>query len=217
MEVESNKYVQELLKNLTKLSEEFGPEKENIPLDLYCEIYDHFYGFISMFGNVFYFVTSDIEKKLNILRDCMKSEQKESYQTVKSMIEYESKMGFFKNKEKSYSSGTRNYIVLHRAFEFLNMFVHKLVEKMETNETATEILNECYQLTISKRHTWFIRKAVHAASYMIPKKQELISQIFGEIIKQEDSSSQLDHCLNKLTELEELGYKVIPDHLLEIA
>lgn len=63
-------------------------------------------------GTVFGFVGSEIGSKMEVLENLRSTNDSENFSTMKKMVEYELASG--KLKEKSYISGSRTLLRLHR-------------------------------------------------------------------------------------------------------
>ena len=60
-----------------------------INLTHYIVGYEELYKFLNLLGTVFGWVSTDVDAKLNVIRDHRKSESSENYQDVRSMLKYE--------------------------------------------------------------------------------------------------------------------------------
>lgn len=206
-----NLFFDRLICSIEKLNNH--PNKQLIPLDLYCEIYEIFKDVVKAFGKILYFAYTDINNKINILKNHMNCKNQINYKYVADMIEYELNNGILESKN-SYYSGTRNYIILHRAYEFLNMFIYQLFTKQET---SSNILKECYDATISKHHHWIVRKAVHVAANFIPHKDSIIKTLLdGQDYQCDQVKLQIEFVLKNLQDIKLIGDVFIPDQYKNI-
>ena len=60
-----------------------------IILSHYIVGYEELYKFLNLLGTVFGWVSTDVDAKLEILRDHRKSDSKDNYQDVRTMLKYE--------------------------------------------------------------------------------------------------------------------------------
>lgn len=72
-------------------------------------------------------IATDLEAKIEILKTKRNSPDiNESYDDVQTMVKQELSNKSIKFKEKDDSSGTRNLLRLHRALEFIIMFMESI-------------------------------------------------------------------------------------------
>ena len=149
-----------------------------------------------MFG----WVSTDVDAKLNVIRDHRKSESSENYQDVRSMLKYEVKSHssyrlpshalkkevFFqvdnkliKHKAKDSKTGSRNLLRLHRALEYIVAFLEE-VPNLDTNDKCCTISQNAYKATLQKFHPWVVQKAALLAMNLLPTKAGLIEKICGD-------------------------------------
>merc|ERR1719219_3254114 len=114
--------------SLVLLAEMFkrGQTSEEVTLEEYLAGYKELYKFLCLMGTVFGWVGSDVYNKVVLLEKYLTGDKKEHYQTVKSMIEYETKNNLIKTKKKDDPSGSRTLLRLHRALEYITEFLGKL-------------------------------------------------------------------------------------------
>ncbi|CAD5206457.1 unnamed protein product [Bursaphelenchus okinawaensis] len=145
---------------------------EDVRIVDYLKAYEELSRLFAELGVVFGFVESDVTEKRKILTD-LHSKDQTSYSTVITMVSNECEDS--KNpKEK----GSRTLLRLHRALEFLILFV-KNIKDMDTDST-TEMFRASYQATLSQHHTWLIRKSVGFAAAMVPPRPKLVEIMFNE-------------------------------------
>merc|ERR1712215_435966 len=85
------------------------------------------YKFLALLGSVFGWVGSDVYAKITTLEKYLAGDNKEHYQTIKSMIDYEVKNDLIKTKKRDDPSGSRTLLRLHRALEFILGWFRKLL------------------------------------------------------------------------------------------
>lgn len=129
-----------------------------------------------LLGSVFGFVASDIISKINILEEYRKSENASQYETLQSMIEYESSNGI--TADTTRPSGSRTLLRLHRSLEFIMSFM-KEFSLADANAKSSTIAQKCYKETLSKYHPWLIQKGAMFAMYTLPARQQFIERVYG--------------------------------------
>lgn len=99
------------------------------------------------------------------------SEHTDAYRSVHSMIREELQQGLVDFHHQT-DSGCRTLLRLHRALLWLKLFLHKLSEMPETGRlrSPSELCREAYQNTLSKHHTWFVRRAAELAFIALPER-----------------------------------------------
>ncbi|XP_065321259.1 ceramide-1-phosphate transfer protein-like [Gordionus sp. m RMFG-2023] len=162
-------------------------ENKDIELKSYIEAYQEIQKFFPLLGKIFYFIYTDVQKKLTILNNFTLDTNKSGiYKTVLSMVRYE--VTLLKEPINEYiiindaAIGCRTFSRLHRAFNFFINFLEGIVNKQQilNNENFTNnnmdyklssIAIESYNLTLSQFHPWIIKKAVQVAVHSLPTKK----------------------------------------------
>lgn len=93
------------------------------------------------------------------------------YHSVNSMIQTELNHGLVDFQHQT-DSGCRTLLRLHRALLWLRLFLEKLAETPESGRlrSPAELCRESYQNTLSKHHTWFVRRAAEVAFIALPER-----------------------------------------------
>ncbi|KAJ8946250.1 hypothetical protein NQ318_004619 [Aromia moschata] len=134
--------------------------------------------FFTLMGAVFGFVSKDLRAKMDILIDFLKDNEKaENFVTVKKMIEYE-KANDLLNKN-GYASGSRTLLRLHRGLDFIQLFLKKLGDLKEEDNTSTAC-REAYDRTLAKHHPFVIKNGARIAIYTLPTREVLLKRVCGE-------------------------------------
>lgn len=118
-----------------------------------------------------------------------------AYHSVRSMIQAELEKGVVDFHQQT-NSGCRTLLRLHRALLWLKLFLHKLAEGSETGllRSPSDLCREAYQNTLSKHHTWFVRRAAELAFIALPERnfffrlvcvnnQEGLSRVLGRVVQ----------------------------------
>jgi len=99
--------------------------------------------------SVLRWVASDLKAKLDILREWRKnSNVSQHYDDVKSMVRHEMQEKAIKFKSRDDPSGTRNLLRLHRALEFIVMFMESL-GKLENSANCVAIAQDAYKVFVN--------------------------------------------------------------------
>lgn len=99
------------------------------------------------------------------------SNHNRAYHSVRSMIRSELNLGLV-DFEHQTDSGCRTLLRLHRALLWLRFFLEKLAETPESGRlrSPSELCRESYQNSLSKHHTWFVRRAAELAFIAMPER-----------------------------------------------
>lgn len=99
------------------------------------------------------------------------SDHNGDYHSVNSMIRTELHRGLVDFQHQT-DSGCRTLLRLHRALLWLRLFLEKLAETPESGRlrSPAELCRESYQNTLSKHHTWFVRRAAEVAFIALPER-----------------------------------------------
>ena len=94
------------------------------------------------------------------------------------MLAFEVKNNLIKRKGKDYTSGTTNLLRIHRALEFIVMFL-KGVPGLALDDKCCPLAQDAYKKTLKKHHPWMVQKAALLAMHTLPLKKVLIEKISG--------------------------------------
>jgi len=153
---------------------------EKLDLNQYIIAYKELSRFFRLLGSAFGFVAQDVDDKIGILEKHRESESSEHFATIGGMLEYETDAGLADSGHSpaggKLPSGARTLLRLHRALEFVILFLAKVKDAPEDSGTAG-IARECYDQTLSKYHPWLIRKGANMAMYLLPSRKTLVSSM----------------------------------------
>ncbi|KAL8584119.1 hypothetical protein ACOMHN_011734 [Nucella lapillus] len=145
----------------------------SLVLDDYLRGFHELCRFFRLTGKLFVFVAKDLESKMKPIEARRRSSAiGHHYVTLQSMMLYEVTQGIEGHKGH-FPSGTRQFLRLHRALEFILEFMRRLRHGDEQAKTA-RIASEVYSQTLSKHHPWVTRHLAALAVYMLPSKKFLI-------------------------------------------
>merc|ERR1711970_1247362 len=154
--------------SLVVLADRFNKCLKNPELSVveYIAGYKEVYKFLALLGSVFGWVGSDVYAKITTLEKYLAGEEKQHYQNIKTMIDYEVKNDLIKTKKKDDPSGSRTLLRLHRALEYI-----------EDEGYCSVISREAYEATLMKYHPWVVQKAAKLAMGLLPTKKGLIAKV----------------------------------------
>lgn len=166
------------LERLLKSFEDCVDSEGKIVLAHYIVGYEELYKFLNLLGTVFGWVSTDVDNKLDVIREHRGSEAKDNYQDVKAMIKYEVDNKLIKPKARDSRTGARNLLRLHRALEYIIAFLEQVPE-MELTDKCCPASQSAYKTTLQKHHPWVVQKAALLAMNLLPTKAGLIEKICG--------------------------------------
>lgn len=99
------------------------------------------------------------------------SHHNRAYHSVHSMIRSELDRGLVDFQHQT-DSGCRTLLRLHRALLWLRLFLEKLAGTPESGRlrSPSELCRESYQNSLSKHHTWLVRRAAELAFIAMPER-----------------------------------------------
>ncbi|CAH8581761.1 unnamed protein product [Schistosoma turkestanicum] len=156
----------------------------------------HVFRLLAYFGNLFYFVSSDVNHKISELRDLYAAD-KINYRSVEQMVLYEEKQNEHLPLKKRKCVGSRTLLRLHRAL----LFVIDLMKEVciaPPDEQLKTIARSVYDKTLAQYHPWPIRKAVGVAVYALPTREHLVHHIVQSQPPESGLVTQ-DQCVEFLT------------------
>ena len=136
---------------------------------------------------------ADVKDKISILKQHRSAENGRNYITIHSMVNYELGCNITVVKGKP-PSGSRTLLRLHRALEFMMVFLRNISEPTQ-DEKLSVTAYSAYQSTLSKHHTWLIRKAVGLAIYTLPTTDHFLENMHCE--STEAAKEQIEHLVNE--------------------
>lgn len=115
-----------------------------------------------------------------------------AYHSVRSMIQAELEQGVVDFNQQT-NSGCRTLLRLHRALLWLKLFLQKLAESGQLR-SPSDLCREAYQSTLSKHHSWFVRRAAELAFIALPDRnfffrlvcvhnQEELSRVLSRVVQ----------------------------------
>ncbi|KAK0426221.1 hypothetical protein QR680_009596 [Steinernema hermaphroditum] len=179
--------------------------EDDVELDSYIRAYRELNKLFGVLGIIFKFVEKDVADKEGILANLIEKDV-DAYRTVASMISHEVEAPGMPPKEL----GSRTLLRLHRALEFVILFVRKMHE-MAPDDSVSQVCRSCYEKTLAHHHGWLIRQSVSVASRTLPTREYLIKEIFSH---HEDGVSQ--EAIDKhAAEFDDVAQKMSEDAFVE--
>ncbi|TNN12458.1 Ceramide-1-phosphate transfer protein isoform 1 [Schistosoma japonicum] len=115
---------------------------DSVLLPEYCEAYTEVSKLLMYFGNLFYFVTSDVSHKISELR-ALYAADTVNYKSVEQMVFYEEKQNEHLPVKKWRCTGCRTLLRLHRALLFVIDLMLEVCRVSSTGIFTHLIVAEC--------------------------------------------------------------------------
>jgi len=144
-----------------------------VDMDSLLDAWDELIKFLNSAGTAFSFVSSDVTKKVSILRK-LREDSPEGYETVAKMLSYEKENNLIK---KNPNNGARTLLRLHRALKFLLLLFGKLARNEDKGKVSDMAYNAYHASPMAKYHPWLVRKAVGVAVYVLPSREAFVESL----------------------------------------
>jgi len=164
---------------------------EEIDIEHYILGFREVYKFLTLLGSVFSFVAVDVQTKIDVLHKYNTGENKDKYQTLKTMIQYEVENDMILKKKRDDPSGSRTLLRLHRALDYVCLFLGKL-DGITHDDKCSSISREAYESTLQKHHIWAIQKAAKLAMALLPTKGGLVLKVCPEAASDESLMKKVE-------------------------
>ena len=86
-------------------------------------------------------------------------------------------------------SGSRNLLRLHRALEFIVLFMES-INKLDNPDKCVASAQDAYKVTLEKYHPWIVQKAALLAMHMLPTKEGLLVKVCGDNAENQEKAIQ---------------------------
>lgn len=173
--------------------------------------------FMNSLGTVFSFISYETTKKIKILRDYQRGPHAKEYHTLQSMVKHELKnhiVNFRELPSGKTPSGCRTLLRLHRALKWLELFLFKLGDS-DDDENTSDLCRNTYEYALARYHSWFVRKAAAVAFLSMPNKSELLKIIC--VKDREEAKPVLTRTVSSLSRVYNITQKVYEENnMLEL-
>ncbi|KAE9549882.1 hypothetical protein FO519_006911 [Halicephalobus sp. NKZ332] len=183
---------------IAHFEESLSPEEDDVGIPSYLKAYEELSRMLNILGMIFSFVESDVKDKREILKK-LHSEDSQNYSTVKSMVDFE-----ILPEGKPKNNGSRTLLRLHRALEFIILFVED-IHKSTPESNISDLFRISYDKSLARHHGWFIRKTVGLASHAVPNRNFLVKVMFSN--GEEPTAEDIDKVAKKFADVLQNVYK----------
>ncbi|XP_078283955.1 ceramide-1-phosphate transfer protein-like [Rhinoraja longicauda] len=149
---------------------------EDIALRSYLEGWAELQKFMNALGAVFGFISDEVSSKMKIIFQLQHGVSGKAYSTVKSMIEFELRKDLENYSElggERPESGCRTLLRLHRALQWLQLFLDQLRLSTDTG-SMYQMCADAYRRSLGKHHGWLVRQAAALAFLALPTRAEFL-------------------------------------------
>ncbi|CAF1147729.1 unnamed protein product [Didymodactylos carnosus] len=154
--------------------------------------------FFDQLGLVFVFVKNEVEEKLNVLQAHVNSGKKSHYDTVQKAVDYEIQNNLLTTTTSAGPSAARTLLRLHRAMNFIKLFLKCLADDPVSDSSAT-IAKRSYDKTLAAHHNYFVKLTVRAGFFSLPDRKKLDEIIFKG--KKEELNDQFHRFIDTLNKI----------------
>ncbi|VBB31936.1 unnamed protein product [Acanthocheilonema viteae] len=165
----------------------------DVSLPLYIDAYRQINKFFPLLGKGFSFVEKDLLEKEKILHE-LHATDPVHYDTVNSMVSWECRSGASSEKV------TTTLLRLHRALLFVIDFLKNLKDSREGDQISA-LCQASYDNTLSKHHSWFVRKLVGMATHLLASRDYLLNALINE--KSPQHEHEVKQAITKLIDVTE--------------
>ncbi|KAJ7306406.1 hypothetical protein JRQ81_009753 [Phrynocephalus forsythii] len=191
-------------------------DNQEILMDPYLKGWKGLVRFLNTMGTIFSFISKDAVAKIQIMETFRSGDQKESYATLQSMVQYELSNSLVDLKQPgSYpTSGCRTILRLHRALHWLQLFLEAL-QTSEADAQTSVLCTDSYNASLANHHAWIIRKAATMAFYALPTRDAFLANM--RVGTNEEAIAMLEEALPHIRKVYEVTESLYAQHnLLEL-
>ncbi|CAB3409927.1 unnamed protein product [Caenorhabditis bovis] len=160
-------------------------ESDDVIVEKYLLFWSHVCRVMSNWGIVFSFVVKDVQMKLEKLQEKLKNDP-ENYKTILRMAKHEAENGTIRNLKPN-RSGTGHILVLKRALEFVIDLLDGVFCAPDPSIRVSTIAKAAYDKHLSQFHSWPIRTCVSGALLSLPRKDEFLIRLRGDMPSKDDN------------------------------
>ncbi|XP_045501832.1 ceramide-1-phosphate transfer protein [Colias croceus] len=173
-------------------------EDDDVIIEAYIDGYNELVKFLNLIGTVFSFVSSDVKSKIKVMEKHRTGDDSIYYESFKKMMKYEKETSL--HEKNGFVSGSRTMLRLHRGLDFIRLFLKRISEAEETENTCTTCQGS-YNETLAEFHPWYIRKAATLAMHALPTRPDLLKKIFGSEDELKEALTVLPQTLQSCDEV----------------
>uniref|UniRef100_UPI00398EBF70 ceramide-1-phosphate transfer protein-like n=1 Tax=Pristiophorus japonicus TaxID=55135 RepID=UPI00398EBF70 len=185
---------------------------EDILLKSYLEGWAELQKFMNALGTIFGFISEEVTSKTKIIMQHQQGVHGTEYTSVQSMINYEltnDVVNFSQLPSDRLSSGCRTLLRLHRALQWLQLFLDKLRTGSE-NDSMSAMCADAYQQSLAKHHSWLVQKAAGLAFLALPSRTGFLHILCVE--DSEETKAKLRRAVNAIERVFDITQRMYAQH-----
>ncbi|KAK2496234.1 hypothetical protein MC885_007345 [Smutsia gigantea] len=135
--------------------------------------------FLTPFGSIFAFATSEAFTKVTALEARVHGPDAAHYTSLEAMAAWERRAGLLElpgiaPADSARSSGSRTMLLLHRALRWSQLCLHRVATGMLGGPDAGVQCSDAYSTVLAPHHPWLIRQAARLAFLAFPGRGRLL-------------------------------------------
>ncbi|KAM5309219.1 glycolipid transfer protein domain-containing protein 2 [Glossophaga mutica] len=135
--------------------------------------------FLTPFGSIFAFATSEAFSKVTDLEARVHGPEAAHYTSLVAMVAWERRAGLLERPgigpgDLASSSGSQTMLLLHRALRWSQLCLHRVATGTRGGPGAGEQCSDAYNTVLAPHHPWLVRQAVRLAFLSFPGRGHLL-------------------------------------------
>ncbi|KAM8813357.1 glycolipid transfer protein domain-containing protein 2 [Rhynchonycteris naso] len=178
--------------------------------------------FLSPFGSIFAFATSEAFTKVTALEARVQGPDAAQYKSLAAMVAWERRAGLLEQpgiapRDSARSSGSRTTLLLHRALRWSQLCLHRVATGTLGGPDAGEQCNDAYGTVLGPHHPWLVRQAVRLAFLSFPGRGRLL-ELACPGTREAEARAALDRAAGTLEDVYNRTQGLLAEHgLLQLA
>lgn len=163
---------------MRSFSDSMNPEGD-VELSQYLAGWRELVKFLTPFGSIFAFATSEAFTKVTALEARVRGPDAAHYRSLAAMVAWERRAGLLERPgiapaDSARSSGSRTMLLLHRALRWSQLCLHRVATGMLGGPDAGVQCSDAYSTVLAPYHPWLIRQAARLAFLAFPGRGRLL-------------------------------------------
>nr|XP_058903974.1 glycolipid transfer protein domain-containing protein 2 [Kogia breviceps] len=148
-----------------------NPERD-VELSQYLAGWRELVRFLTPFGSIFAFATSEASAKVTALEALVHGPEAAHYTSLATMVAWE-RPGIAPRLSAG-CPGSLTMLLLHRALRWSQLCLHRVATGMLGGPDAGAQCSDAYGMALAPHHPWFVRQAAHLAFLAFPGRGRLL-------------------------------------------
>lgn len=139
----------------------------------------HAHRFLTPFGSIFTFATSEAFTKVTALEARVHGPDAARYRSLATMAAWERRAGLLESPgvappDSAKASGSRTALLLHRALRWSQLCLQRVATGAHGGASPGEQCSDAYSAVLGPHHPWLIRQAARLAFLSFPGRGRLL-------------------------------------------